>query len=255
MGVWRWLGRVPFAETVRQQEITRAHVLRGDGPETLLLCEHDPVVTMGRSANPGNLLASPADLARRGVDLHAASRGGDVTYHGPGQLVGYPIVRLRGGVVDHVTAMARAIAGVLSELGIDARWRRETPGLWVDDNTGRGSAKICAFGVHVHRRVTIHGFALNVAGALDGFNLIVPCGLQASRTTSIAAALPEGRDIRSIPPMHVLASRIAAALGRELGATFEPAIESPSRVPPGVRVHVNVENIEMSGRITRMIRA
>jgi len=266
MGVWRWLGRVPFAETVRQQELARAHVLRGDGPETLLLCEHHPVVTMGRSANRANVLASPADLARRGVDLHAASRGGDVTYHGPGQLVGYPIVRLRTGVVDHVTAMARAIAGVLRELGIDARWRRETPGLWVDDNTGRGSGssdrgsgssergsgssdrgsgKICAFGVHVHRRVTMHGFALNVAGALDGFNLIVPCGLQASRTTSIAAALPEGR---SIPPMHVLASRVAAALGRELGTTFEPAIESPSRV-------THIENVEMSVRITRMIQA
>jgi lipoyl(octanoyl) transferase len=245
MGVWRWLGRVPFAETERQQEIARAGVLRGDGPETLLLCEHDPVVTLGRSANPANVLASRADLARRGVDLHAASRGGDVTYHGPGQLVGYPIVRLRGGVVEHVTAMARAIAGVLRELGIDARWRRETPGLWVDDNSGRAGAKICAFGVHVHRRVTIHGFALNVAGALDGFNLIVPCGLQASRTTSIAAALP---DKRSIPGMHVLASRVADALGRELGAPFEPAIESPSRVP-------NIENVEMSGRITRMIQA
>jgi lipoyl(octanoyl) transferase len=259
MGVWRWLGRVPFAETVRQQELARAHVLQGDGPETLLLCEHHPVVTMGRSANRANVLASPADLARRGVDLHAASRGGDVTYHGPGQLVGYPIVRLRTGVVEHVTAMARAIASVLRELAIDARWRRETPGLWVDDNTGRasggrerggggrerGGGKICAFGVHVHRRVTMHGFALNVADALDGFDLIVPCGLQASRTTSIAAALPEGR---SIPPMHVLASRVAAALGRELGTTFEPAIESPSRV-------AHIENVEMSVRITRMIQA
>jgi lipoyl(octanoyl) transferase len=157
MGVWRWLGRVPFAETVRQQELARARVLRGDGPETLLLCEHDPVVTLGRSANAANVLASPDDLARRGVELHAASRGGDVTYHGPGQLVGYPIVRLKGGVVDHVTAMARGIASVLLELGIDARWRRETPGLWVDDhtedgnsasNSERGSSKICAFGVH-----------------------------------------------------------------------------------------------------------
>jgi lipoyl(octanoyl) transferase len=260
MGVWRWLGRVPFAETVRQQELARARVLRGDGPETLLLCEHDPVVTLGRSANAANVLASPDDLARRGVELHAASRGGDVTYHGPGQLVGYPIVRLKGGVVDHVTAMARGIASVLLELGIDARWRRETPGLWVDDhtedgnsasNSERGSSKICAFGVHVHRRVTMHGFALNVRGALDGFNLIAPCGLRASRTTSIAAARG---DCRSIPPMHVLASRIAAALGRELGVVFEPAIESPSRLSTG-SIEASAENIEMSGRITRMIQA
>ena len=231
-------------------------MLRADGPETLLLCEHDPVVTLGRSANPANVLASPADLARRGIDVHAASRGGDVTYHGPGQLVGYPIVRLRGGVVEHVTAMARAIASVLGDLGIDARWRRQTPGLWVDDHTDSGSgqrerAKICAFGVHVHRRVAIHGFALNVAGALEGFNLIVPCGLEASRTTSIAASLANGR---SIPAMHVLASRIAAALGRELGATFEPAIESPSRLSTGA-IATTAENIEMSGGITRMIQA
>jgi lipoyl(octanoyl) transferase len=244
LAVWRWLGRVPFAATALEQERLRQHVLCSDSPETLLLCEHEPVVTLGRSAKPEHLLASAAELVRRGVDVHAASRGGDVTYHGPGQLVGYPIVRLRGGVIGHVTAMARAIASVLSELGVDARWRRETPGLWVEANSGHGAGKICAFGVHVHRRVAIHGFALNVAGALDGFNLIVPCGLATARTTSIAAVL--GAD-RSVPPMHVLASRIAGALGRELGVPFEPEISSPA-------VH-GITNIEMSERITRMIQA
>src|SRR4029077_18225821 len=94
MAVWRWLGRVPFAATVREQEALREQVLRGEAPETLLLCEHDPVVTLGRSANPANVLAPRDELARRGVEVYAASRGGDVTYHGPGQLVGYPIVRL-----------------------------------------------------------------------------------------------------------------------------------------------------------------
>ena len=137
MAVWRWLGRVPFAATALEQERLREQVLRGGSPETLLLCEHEPVVTLGRSAKPEHVLAPAAELVRRGVDVHAASRGGDVTYHGPGQLVGYPIVRLRGGVIGHVTAMARAIAGVLSELGVDARWRRETPGLWVGPNSGR----------------------------------------------------------------------------------------------------------------------
>jgi lipoyl(octanoyl) transferase len=223
---------VPFAATALEQERLREQVLCGDGPETLLLCEHEPVVTLGRSAKPEHVLATAAELIRRGVDLHAASRGGDVTYHGPGQLVGYPIMRLRGGVIGHVTAMARAIASVLSELGVDAGWRRETPGLWVGANSGRGGGnsergvgKICAFGVHVHRRVAIHGFALNVSGALDGFNLIVPCGLAAARTTSIAAVLGAGR---SVPPLHVLASRIAGALGRELGVPFEPEIASPA---------------------------
>ena len=238
MGVWRWLGRVPFAAVAREQERLRELVLRGDGPETLLLCEHAPVVTLGRSANPAHVLASRDELARRGVDVQTASRGGDVTYHGPGQLVGYPIVRLRGGVIGHVTAMARAIAAVLGELGIDARWRRETPGLWL----GGGGEKICAFGVHVHRRVAIHGFALNVSGTLDGFDVIVPCGLPAARTTSIAAAIAAGR---SVPPLHVLASRVAGALGRELGVPFLPEIDSPSRI----------SNIELSERITRMIHA
>ena len=242
MAVWRWLGRVPFAATAREQEALRARLLAGDGPETLLLCEHDPVVTLGRSAHAANVLASGDELARRGVELHAASRGGDVTYHGPGQLVGYPIVHLRGGVLGHVTAMARAIASVLAELGIDARWRRETPGLWVDDNTsGPGAKKICAFGVHVHRRVAIHGFALNVAGALDGFDLIVPCGLAASRTTSIAEVLAGAR---AVPALHVLASRVARALGRELDVPFVPDILAPA-----------ITKIEMSERITRMIQA
>ena len=242
MAVWRWLGRVPFAATVREQEALRERVLRGDAPETLLLCEHDPVVTLGRSANPANVLVPRDELARRGVEVHAASRGGDVTYHGPGQLVGYPIVRLRAGVVGHVTAMARAIASVLREFGIEASWRRDTPGLWITgagDDRGR---KICAFGVHVHRRVAIHGFALNVGGALDGFDLIVPCGLAASRTTSIAAEIG-GR--RSIPALHVLASRVANALGRELDVPFIPQVDSPSRI----------SKIEMSEGITRMIGA
>jgi lipoyl(octanoyl) transferase len=238
LAVWRWLGRVPFGEAAREQERLRELVLSGEGPETLLLCEHAPVVTLGRSANPANVLASRDELARRGVDLHPASRGGDVTYHGPGQLVGYPIVRLRGGILGHVTAMARALAGVLGELGIDAEWRRETPGLWV------GEEKICAFGVHVHRRVTIHGFALNVSGALDGFDLIVPCGLHASRTTSIAVALPSGR---TPPPLHLLASRVAGALGRELGVPFVPQIESPALS--------GIAAVEMSERIVRMIQA
>jgi lipoyl(octanoyl) transferase len=243
LAVWRWLGRVPFAATAREQERLREQVLSGDRPETLLLCEHQPVVTLGRSAKPAHVLASAAELARRGVSVHVASRGGDVTYHGPGQLVGYPIVRLRGGVIGHVTAMARAIAGVLAELGIDARWRRETPGLWVGAADGEPARKICAFGVHVHRRVAIHGFALNVSGPLDGFDLIVPCGLPAARTTSIAASIGAADGVnRPVPPLHVLASRIAGALGRELDVAFEPDI-------------VRNTNIEMPERITRMILA
>ena len=129
MAVWRWLGRVPFAATVREQETLREQVLRGDAPETLLLCEHDPVVTLGQSANPANVLVPRDELARRGVEVHAASRGGDVTYHGPGQLVGYPIVRLRAGVVGHVR-----------------RWRARSPACcasWVSRRAGGATHRAC----------------------------------------------------------------------------------------------------------------
>ncbi len=163
------------------------------------------------------MLASAPELARRGVAVERASRGGDVTYHGPGQLVGYPVVRLRGGVVAHMTAMARAIAAVLAELGVEAAFRRDAPGLWTNDE------KLCAFGVHVRARVAVHGFALNVTTDLRAFDLIVPCGLVGARTTSLA------RLGVTPPPLERLAARIARALGAELGASFaRAATECPS---------------------------
>jgi len=220
---------VPFAETVALQERLRAALSAGEGPETLLLCEHAPVITLGRSARAEHVLAAADELQRRGVTVAPASRGGDVTYHGPGQLVGYPVVRLRGGVIDHMTAMARAVARVLADLGIVAVWRRDAPGLWV------GSAKICAFGVHIRGRVAIHGFALNVATDLDAFDLIVPCGLTGVGTTSVArlGAAP--------PPLEALASQVARALGAELGVGF--ASENVAR---------RSDSIAMSDGITRM---
>ena len=178
MAVWRWLGRVPSRRPRASRNACASRCCAATRPETLLLCEHDPVVTLGRSANPANVLAPRDEFARRGVEVHAASRGGDVTYHGPGQLVGYPIVRLRGGVVGHLTAMARAIASVLARAGYRRPLAARHAGP-VDRLRRRGSVgrKICAFGVHVHRRVAIHGFALNVARRAGWFDLIVPCGL------------------------------------------------------------------------------
>ena len=211
---WRWLGRVPFAETAELQERLRADVLAGRAPETLLLCEHDPVITLGRSARAEHVLASAAALARRGVAVHAASRGGDVTYHGPGQLVGYPILRLRGGLVSHLEAMARGLAALMEPMGLRASWRREAPGLWIDRGKGSPLAKICAFGVHVRHRVTIHGFALNVTTSLDAFDLIVPCGLRDVTVTSIAALTG------AAPALDALAPLAAAALGDAFDVSF-----------------------------------
>jgi lipoyl(octanoyl) transferase len=213
--VWRWLGRVPFEETARLQEQLRAEVIAGRAPETLLLCEHDPVITLGRSAQAAHVLASADELARRGVALAAASRGGDVTYHGPGQLVGYPVLRLRGGVVSHLEAMARGLAALLATFGVVAAWRRDAPGLWIDRGNGSSLAKICAFGVHVRHRVSIHGFALNVATALDAFDLIVPCGLRDVTVTSIAALTG------AAPTLEALAPRAADALGVAFDRSFE----------------------------------
>ena len=197
---WSWLGRVPFAFTAQLQESLRDQVLGGQCPNTLLLCEHDPVITLGRSAQPLHVLADPETLAQHGVALAHASRGGDVTYHGPGQLVGYPVFRLRAGVVAHVTWMAAAVVQALATYGIEATFRRDQPGVWV------GPAKICAFGVHIRHRVAIHGFALNVAPQMDHFKLIVPCGLHGQPVTSLSAVL----DSRTITTQSVIPALLAA---------------------------------------------
>ncbi|HEY8927433.1 MAG TPA: lipoyl(octanoyl) transferase LipB [Polyangia bacterium] len=225
--VWRWLGRVPFAETALLQERLRRDVVAGVGPETLLLLEHAPVITLGRAAHDENVLASEEELARRGVAVHRASRGGDVTYHGPGQLVGYPIVRLRRGVRAHVEGMAAALIEVLAAWGVDARYRSEAPGLWTKDqgpsDLGTGARpepslerKICAFGINVHHRVAMHGFALNLDPALDAFRMIVPCGLAGVAVTSLREASG-----RAAPSPEALAPAVAEALGRHLGLAFE----------------------------------
>jgi lipoyl(octanoyl) transferase len=217
-----WLGRVPFGATAALQERLREEILAGTQPETLLLLEHDPVITLGRSANAAHVLAPPSLLQQRGITVSPVSRGGDVTYHGPGQLVGYPVLRLRQGVVGHMRAMADGLAEVLAGHGIAARWDRAAPGLWVDATAGSATApaapaKICAFGVHVRQRVAIHGFALNVEPDLDAFRLIVPCGLAAAQVTSMKKILGAS------PSLMTLAQEVARAFARSFGTAFVEA--------------------------------
>lgn len=212
-GRWCWLGRAPFVEVAALQEQLRARIRDAGAPDTLLLLEHDPVVTLGKSAQPGNVLLSEAALGDRGITLARASRGGDVTYHGPGQLVGYPVVRLRRGVRGHIEGMAAALAEVLAELGVTASYRREAPGLWVD-GPGGFAAKICAFGVNVHHRIAIHGFALNLDPDLGAFGAIVPCGLHGIAVTSVRAL--QGAS----PTPAAIAPRVAEALGARFGIAF-----------------------------------
>lgn len=217
-GIWTWLGRVPYRETAALQQRLREGVLSGRHPEVLLLLEHDPVITLGRSADRHHILVSDDELRRRGVEVVESTRGGDVTYHGPGQLVGYPIVRLQRGVLAHVEGMAAGLSAVLREQQVEAHWKREVPGLWVSRTgpSGRAEreAKLCAFGVHVHRRVTAHGFALNVSTDLDAFRLIVPCGLDAG-VTSVQQLTGHA------PPLSQLAERVAQALSSSLGVRWE----------------------------------
>jgi lipoyl(octanoyl) transferase len=199
-----WLGRVGYRAAWDLQESLRRRILDGESAETILLLEHSPVITLGRSANPNNVLLDEAALAARGVERVATSRGGDVTYHGPGQLVAYPVVKVRS-VLAHVEAMGRAVVDLVRRFGIEARFRRDLAGVWV------GDAKLCAFGVHVSRRVAIHGLALNLTTPLDAFSAIVPCGLCDRGVTSVAALTGAS------PTAESLAPDLGAALARELG--------------------------------------
>ncbi len=199
---WAWLGRVRYDRALSLQERLRDGVLGGEDGEALLLLEHPPVITLGRSADPTHVLASPAVLDERGVQVVRVSRGGDVTFHGPGQLVGYPVFRTRDGVREHVRAMGRAIVEVLAGLGLPSRWDECHPGVWIGDE------KICAVGVHVQRRVAIHGFALNVNVDLESFKTIIPCGLSSFGVTSIA------KQLGSSPSMEEVARRTVDAFER-----------------------------------------
>jgi len=207
-GEWAWLGRLPYVVAERLQAQVRDQVASGAAPDTFLLLEHEPVITLGRSADVTNVLATPEKLRQVGISVVRASRGGDVTYHGPGQLVGYPIFRLRRGVRSHVTSMADAIISTLGLMGIDAHWRESQPGVWVGDD------KICAVGVRVQRRVATHGFALNVTTDLDAFRTIVPCGLRHTGITSMVKCLGTSIEIDKIT--HLLCREFARVFDMDL---------------------------------------
>jgi lipoate-protein ligase B len=222
---------VGWGATSVLQERLRDDVLAGRGAETLLLCEHDPVITLGRRAQPHHLLLSADELRRRGIRVARASRGGEVTYHGPGQLVAYPVLRVRRGVVDHVEAMARGVIDLLGELGIQGRWRREAPGVWV------GGAKICAFGIHVRHRVAVHGLALNVTTELSAFDAIVPCGMPGVAVTSIARLIPE------VPPLAVLAAALARTLAGSFGVSLSSVAPPPLPPDPDCQMENGTDNM------------
>ena len=168
------LGRTGYLEAFRLQQELAGRRKRGEIPDQLLYVEHPHVITMGRNGHEENMLASPEVLSRAGIEFHETDRGGDVTYHGPGQIVGYPIVDLREwkrDVVAYVRGVEQTIIDALAEFGIQGGRVAGATGVWVD------GAKVAAIGVHISRWVTSHGFALNVDTDLQYFQYIVPCGL------------------------------------------------------------------------------
>lgn len=171
---FRDLGRVGYAEAFDLQRRLAERRKRGEIPDQFLIVEHPHVITMGRNGRENNLLASREILERAGIEFHQTDRGGDVTYHGPGQIVGYPILDLREwkrDVVAYVRAIEQVIIDTLAAWGIQGGRDPKATGVWVD------GAKICAIGVHISRWVTTHGFALNLDTDLRYFQYIVPCGL------------------------------------------------------------------------------
>ncbi len=207
LGVMRYL---PAFELQRELVEQRKS---GAIPDQLLFVEHPPVVTLGRNAHEENVLADPELLDRAGIELHHTDRGGDVTYHGPGQIVCYPIFDLREwkrDVVAYVRSIEEVLIAALSEFDIEGRRLPGATGVWV--STPGGPAKLAAIGVHISRWVTSHGFALNVDTDLTYFRYIVPCGLTQPVTSMRAVGSQAGRK----EVMDALARSFARVFERDL---------------------------------------
>jgi lipoate-protein ligase B len=224
----RWLGRMPYRDAWElQKRLARARADGGIGDQLLLL-EHPAVLTLGRNADEGHVLAPEAALAARGIELLRVERGGEVTYHGPGQLVAYPIVNLadRGLLLrPYVRALEAALAATSAALGVAAGRRDGHPGCWVDPE-GPIPRKIGALGVRVERGVAYHGVALNVTVDLADFGLIDPCGMPGLTSTSVARELGRVAEPPTTASVADAATRFASALASLLGTRLE------GRLPP-----------------------
>jgi len=218
-----WLGRIAYRDAwALQKRLVDARVA-GTIPDTLLLLEHDAVLTLGKNAEDGHVLASPKELRRRGIEVLRVERGGEVTYHGPGQLVAYPILRLgdRGILVRPlVRALEEAMIETCATFGVEATRRDGHPGCWVMEE-GRPARKIGALGIRIERGVSYHGIALNVDPDLRDFELIDPCGMPGLVSTSIAEELGRTAEPPTTEVVHRAAEAFAAALGRALAAPVD----------------------------------
>jgi lipoyl(octanoyl) transferase len=213
-----WMGRVPYAEAVAIQEARVADLARGRADESLLLLEHPHVITLGRNADSAHVVAGEAARQHRGVALYRTGRGGDVTYHGPGQLVGYPILDLKPDRCD-VRRYVRDIEEVMIRTAVDfavtAVRIDGLSGVWV------GREKLGAVGVRIARWITSHGFAFNVSTDLSYFGLIVPCGIADRGVTSLERLT--GRRVALEEVARRAAAHLGAVLGREMVTPAEAA--------------------------------
>jgi len=219
--IYEWLGRVPYAEGLRLQEASVAGLASG-GKERLLLLEHPHVITLGRNAKPAHVLAEEAARQAKGVALYATGRGGDVTYHGPGQLVGYPILDLKPDRCDvrrYVRDLEEVLIRVAADFGVEAGRVEGLTGVWV------GEEKLAAIGVRIARWVTSHGFAFNVSTDISYFDLIVPCGITGHGVTSLQRLTGQRFAVEEV------ALRAAAHLGEVFGRMMESARPPVARAP------------------------
>lgn len=195
------LGLIGWAEAYALQQRVVAARKAGAIEDVFLFCEHPHVITLGRNANRSNLLASEHVLKQKSVELHATNRGGDVTYHGPGQIVGYPILNLnqiKRDVGWYVRTLEEVVIRASADFGVDAFRVPGKTGIWV--KVGDSEEKLAAIGVHISQWVTSHGFAFNVSTDLRYFDLIIPCGIADRKATSLEKLLGRGVSLKEVKP-------------------------------------------------------
>ncbi len=219
------MGLMPYEDARRAQKRVEASRLAGDVPDVLLILEHPPVYTKGRRSTAGELPMGEDWYRMQGIEVRETDRGGRVTYHGPGQLVGYPIVDLRAMGDDvhlYVRRMEQVVISSLGEHGVEAQAVDGLTGIWTAERR-----KIGSIGVHVHRGITTHGFAVNVSNDLEPFEWIVPCGIEGCRVTSLTRELGSEQDLGAFAT--TVARRFAAKYDREAREVGAAALHE--RVP------------------------
>lgn len=251
-----YLGRVDYSTALHLQQTVVRLVKEGRIGHTLLLLEHPPVITLGRNATDQNVVASRDFLVGQGIELHETDRGGDVTFHGPGQLVGYPIFSLRSfspriGALEFVRKLEEVLIRSCGDFGVVTQRVPGLTGVWTDE-----PAKIAAIGIHISRGVTSHGFALNVSTNLDYFKLIVPCGIVDKPVTSLEHELSASGSSARVPSLLEAAEMVSRNFGRvfaaqtlwleSLDSLLVSPQDTPARAPEELRRITGEEDIYLA---------